>query len=40
MLNIINNIIKGFELNYNYLMHSPGVTREVTLGVRPVVTIK
>lgn len=34
------NSVKGFELNYNYLIHSPGVTREATLGVRPVVTIK
>lgn len=34
------NSVKGFELNYNYLVFSAGVPREITLGIRPVVTIK
>ena len=34
------NVVKGFDLNYNYLVYSMGVSREVTFGVRPVVLIK
>ena len=33
------NIVKYDEVNYTYLVYSPGVTRETTAGVRVVVTI-